>query len=366
MPRTVRFFTATDETPNGGVRGGMRRRILLLAVLFALAAFALGSGRTADHSAGSPISVAGIEAVGMTVGDMDRSIDFFTKVLSFEKVSDVEIAGEDYEHLEGVFGLRLRVVRLRLGDEYLELSEYLTPRGRAIPVSSRSHDRWFQHVAIIVSDMARAYGMLRAQKVEHVSTGPQKLPIWNPNAGGIQAFYFKDPDGHPLEILQFPAGRGNPKWHKPGDRLFLGIDHTAIVVGDTESSLRFYRDTLGLTVAGESENYGSEQEHLNQVFGARLRITALRAPEGPGIEFLEYLAPRDGRPYPAEIRANDLIHWETKLRVSHLDAAERILNARKTHFVSTGAVATPDMRLGFHKAMSVRDPDGHFLKLIAK
>ena len=30
------------------------------------------------------------------------------------------------------------------------------------------------------------------------------------------------------------------------------------------------------------------------MFGARLRITALRAHAGPGIEFLEYLAPRDG------------------------------------------------------------------------
>ena len=95
-------------------------------------------------------------------------------------------------------------------------------------------------------------------------------------------------------------------------RLFLGIDHTAIVVADTEASLAFYRDLLGLRVAGESVNYGPEQEHLNNVFGARLRITGLRAPRGPGIEFLEYLAPRNGRPATG-IQANDLAHWETTL-----------------------------------------------------
>src|SRR3712207_7016443 len=51
-----------------------------------------------------------------------------------------------------------------------------------------------------------------------------------------------------------------------------------------------------LAVAGASENYGTEQEHLNNVRGARLRITSLRAPRGGiGVEFLEYLAPRDGR-----------------------------------------------------------------------
>ncbi len=45
-------------------------------------------------------------------------------------------------------------------------------------------------------------------------------------------------------------------------------------------------------MAGTSENHGLEQERLNNVFGARLRITALRAARGPGVELLEYLAPR--------------------------------------------------------------------------
>src|SRR6185369_13604141 len=96
-------------------------------------------------------------------------------------------------------------------------------------------------------------------------------------------------------------------------KLFLGVDHTAIVVADTGASLRFYRDLLGMRVAGESENHGTEQEHLNNVFGARLRITALRAAAGPGIELLEYLAPGDGRIYPADSRANDLWSWQTRL-----------------------------------------------------
>ena len=244
--------------------------------------------------------VDGVDAIGITVSNMDRAVDFYSRVLTFEKVSDTEVAGESYEHLEGVFGLRLRVVRMRLGDEFMELTEYLAPKGRPIPVDSRSNDRWFQHIAIIVSDMDKAYARLRQNKVEHASSGPQRLPDWNKNAAGISAFYFKDPDGHPVEILQYPPDKGADKWHRPAGKLFLGIDHTAIVVWDTEASIKFYRDLLGMRVAGESENYGTEQEHLNNVFGAHLRITALRAASGPGIELLEYLAPRDGRPFPAD------------------------------------------------------------------
>ena len=124
-------------------------------------------------------------------------------------------------------------------------------------------------------------------QVEHASTGPQRLPDWNPNAGGISAFYFRDPDRHFLEIISFPGDKGSPKWHQATKEVFLGIDHTAIVVDDSNASLRFYRDMLGMQVAGESDNYDVEQEHLNNVFGARLRITALRAARGPGIELLE-------------------------------------------------------------------------------
>ena len=315
-------------------------------------------------SASEPKLVSGVDSIGLTVSDLDRSVEFYSRVLSFEVVSEFEVAGSDYEHLHGVFGLRARTARMRLGDEFIELTEYLAPKGRPAPVDARSNDRWFQHVAIIVSDMDRAYKRLRQHKVQHASSGPQRLPEWNKNAGGIQAFYFRDPDGHPLEILAFPPDKGDPKWHRPSGHLFLGIDHTAIVISDTEASLKFYRDIVGMQVAGESENYGPEQERLNNVFGARLRITALRAATGPGVEFLEYLSPRDGRPYPPDARSNDLIHWQTKFSGISVDKAAGHLRKSRSTFISAGAVELPDGEAGFRKSVIVRDPDGHAVQIV--
>lgn len=320
-------------------------------------------------SASQQQRVSAVDAVGITVSDMDKAVEFYTKVLSFEKVSDVEVAGESYEQLQGVFGLRMRVVRLKLGSEFIELTDYLAPEGKPVPVDSRSNDRWFQHFAIIVSDMDKAYAWLRQNKVQHASTSPQRLPDWNKNAGGIKAFYFKDPDGHALEILSFPPDKGLPKWHdlaKSG-KLFLGIDHTAIVVSNTEESLKFYRDALGLEVKGDSENYGTEQEHLNNVFGARLHITGLRPASdgnGIGIEFLEYLAPRDGRPYPHDAKANDLIHWQTNLKTNDSMFLMKMLLAGKYNFISSGLVTMPDNSFGFKQGFIVRDPDGHAMRII--
>ena len=310
--------------------------------------------------------VKSVDAVGMTVSDMDRSVEFFSKVLAFGKVSDIEVACSEYERLQGIFGARMRIALMRLGDEFIELTEYFAPKGRPIPLDSRSNDQWFQHIAIVVSDMDRAYQQLRAHEVQHTSTGPQRIPDWNKAAAGIKAFYFKDPDGHNLELIYFPPGKGNPKWQQTNGRLFLGVDHTAIAVSDTDRSLQFYRDILGMKLAGESENYGTEQEHLNNVFGSRVRISGLRAESGPGVEFLHYLTPTDGRLAPRDTRANDLWHWQTAMRVSRADAAAEKLKSGRVRFVSRGVVTIPDRVLGINKGFLVRDPDGHGVQLIEK
>jgi catechol 2,3-dioxygenase-like lactoylglutathione lyase family enzyme len=344
----------------------MKQRLALLALLLAPALHAQeaqhpwqGKGAVPRHAAESPAAepaspALAVAIVGMTVGDMDRSVKFYTGVLDFRVVSDDEAGGASYDSLQSLTGTSLRVVRLRLGDEDLQLTQYLNPRGRPAPADSRSNDRWFQHIAIIVSDMDGAYARLRRFQVTEVSAGPQLLPKTIPNAAGIRAFYFKDPDGHPLEVLQFPPDKGDPKWHGQTGRLFLGIDHTAIVVRDTRRSLAFYRDALGLRVAGESMNFGTEQERLNNVPGARLHITGLRAAAGPGIEFLEYLQPGDGRPYPQDERPNDLVHWQTTVSVPDLASAARAIRQGGFRVVS----------LGVANGFVVRDPDGHAIQLV--
>ena len=306
-----------------------------------------------------------VESVGMTVSDMDRAVEFYS-ALTFQKISDVEVLGEEFEHLEGVFGARMRIVRMQLGKEYLDLTQYLAPPGRPIPVDSRSNDLWFQHIAIVVRDMDQAFDKLRALKVQFVSTGPQTLPPSIKAAAGIKAFYFRDPDQHNLEIIYFPPGKGDPRWQEKTDNLFLGIDHTAIGISSTDASLHFYRDLLGLRRAGESENFGTEQEHLNQVFGARLRITGMRADSGPGVEFLEYLTPRDGRTRPADVHANDIVHWQTMIATDEIDLLAKKLRDAQVHFVSSGVVVMPNDKSGFSKGALVSDPDGHDLLLIQK
>ncbi len=172
--------------------------------------------------AGVPLPlVKGIDSIGLTVSDLDRSVEFYSSVLQFQKVSESEVDGDSYEHLAGVFGLRMRIARMKLGGEYLELTEFLAPRGgRPAPIDSRSNDRWFQHAAIIVSDMDCAYQRLRDYKVKHASSGrsfcPRGIPTPAASAPSISAI----PTTIPWRSCGSPPIRAIPSGTSPVTAFF--------------------------------------------------------------------------------------------------------------------------------------------------
>ena len=211
--------------------------------------------------------------------------------------------------------------------------------GRPYPDDVSASDLCFQHFAIVVTDMKRAYEQLRSTDGwSPISTnGPQQLPQ---SSGGVTAFKFRDPDGHPLEFLAFPQGKLPPHWQARscGD-LFLGIDHSAISVSDTERSEAFYK-ALGLRVAARSLNDGIEQEQLDGVSRPEVEVTALEAEEPtPHLELLCY---RSVSHRPAIVlRGNDV-------------AATRLVFER-------GLLSSA----GSNRREALIDPDGHHLMIVS-
>jgi catechol 2,3-dioxygenase-like lactoylglutathione lyase family enzyme len=313
-----------------------------------------------------------VAAVSITVEDMEREIDFFTKTLDFQKVKEETFTGQSVAALFGLGEtgtISVRAVTLQLGNEQIRLLDFEGIESRPIAPDTKSNDLWFQHLAIVVSDMDKAYQRLLAQKVVHVSTAPQTLPTYLPNAAGIKAFYFRDPEGHNLELIGFPPDKGNPKWQSTEltskmvhpdtiGNLFLGIDHTAIAISDNDNSFAFYRDGLGLDWGGHSENYGTEQEHLNQVFGARLDINGLHATNGFGVEFLRYIAPPNGRKIPSDTRPSDLWYYQTEILVENIEELKEKLKKQGFQSISNSKV-----QMGQSEEWLLRDPDGHAVLL---
>lgn len=304
------------------------------------------------------IIVTSVGCPNLPVTSLDRSIAFYMGVLDFHLQGVNNFS--DLTRLEPGMPANAQsfTAHMSLGDECLDLTEYRTPKGRPFPSGSRSNDLWFQHIAIVVSNMDEAYRLLRRDNVRFVSNTPQTLPQWNHEAAGISALYFRDPDGHYLELIHFPAGKGQPKWQIRSDALFLGIDHSAISIASTPRSLAFYRDRLHLHVTGTSDNYGSEQEHLSGVFDAHVLITSLRADNGIGVEFLDYLTPGSGRSILLSQGVNDIACWQLPLEVRESTSG---LSEKSLHWITLPANREHD-----REAAWIKDPDGHVLELLRK
>lgn len=313
------------------------------------------------------VQVQRIRAIGLTVTDADRSKDFYTQALGFEPVSDITVEGRDYSDIEGVPGAKIRIVTLQLGDEVIELMQYLNIEGEPILKDSQSNDLWFQHLAIAVNDMDRAYAHLQSFPIEPISVEPQTIPPGNKASAGVRAFKFKDPDRHDLELIWFPPDKGQDKWHQNSARLFLGIDHSAIAISNTEQSLQFYRDLLGMQVEGGSLNWRETQARMDNLPGAEVRITALRPRSGGlGIELLDYLVPPLGRPIPSDWKSCDIAHMQIELVVNDIEQAVDRLRENAVEFVSSRIVEFTDSSCPYRQGCLVKDPDGHGMLLITE
>lgn len=270
-------------------------------------------------------------------GDLPRAVAFYREALGFEILDT---------------GVDATASRLVLGEQELVLVAS-GPRGRPYPPHGRCCDPWFQHLAIVVADMEAAYAHLRRYSYEPITRGgPQQLP---PNTGAVAAFKFRDPDGHPLELLHFPRGSGDPRWQEaPG--LFLGIDHAAIVVASAERSIAFY-ERLGFSVAARSINTGPEQARLdNLAEDVRVEVVALQpiTPGPPHVELLAYQRPR-GATVAARAQLDDIAADQLVLETDDLAATTATL--RQAGAAPLAVEAGTSGRL-------VRDPDGHLLHWI--
>jgi catechol 2,3-dioxygenase-like lactoylglutathione lyase family enzyme len=228
------------------------------------------------------VRIAGLE---LPVHDLEQACEFYCDALGFTRVA--EHAG---------------AMELEIGGTQLLLRR---ANGRSMPARRRSHDRWFRHLAVSVRTMSIAYARLCERSVPFVSE-PVRLPHWNRAAAGIVAAYLWDPEGHPVELIEFPPDKGHDDVEDADRPIYLGIDHTAIVVADASLSETFYRARYGLEVESRSHNFGIEQARLSGLDDANVCITSLRGDGGIGLELLEYLAPPDGNDAPADTSDDDL------------------------------------------------------------
>lgn len=298
-------------------------------------------------------SIKRVAGFALVVDEIVEAELFYEEAFDFvtieRRVGDAGLAD-----LLGVPDARIRETVMAAGDERVSLLSF-DPPGRPYPPGSTSTDLWFQHLALIVSDMDKAYAYLvAAGRFTPISEGgPVELPA---ASGGVTAFKFRDAEGHPLELLEFPKGKGPDAWEaKRGDGVVLGIDHSAISVGDTARSVAFFEHAFGLTVGARSENVGPEQSRMDDVPDARVTVTGMMPGTAP--PHLELLGYHVGsrRPIAGATTSRDIAATHLVLETDDLATIVEALTREAARFVSPGIVTLADGA----QAIMVLDPDGH-------
>ena len=296
--------------------------------------------------------------VDITVADLDRAVGFFRDGLGMETGP---VQSSQDARWNALLGLEtstcMRTADICFDRETLRLAAF-DPPGSPYPTPRASNDPWFEHVALVAGDIQAVWSRLEKTTPETVTAGaPVVLP---PNTGSVTAFKFRDAEGHPLELLSFPAGIGDPRWQKGGAGI-RGFDHTAIVVTDLDRSLAVYTELLGMRIGGRSLNQGAGQDLLDGLPGCLVDVVALQPQDQPTphVELLHYREPPGHAPLPPP-RANDVASARQVHRVEGLEALVERLKSAGTAFVSDGAVSLADGAMG----AAVRDPDGHMIVLL--
>jgi catechol 2,3-dioxygenase-like lactoylglutathione lyase family enzyme len=142
----------------------------------------------------SSSTVAELNHVGITVTDLDASLEFYRDVVGFEVGLRTRAGGEWFDTLTRNEGADIEIAMLRLADFTLQLVQYHASGGATLPLAH--HKVGSPHLCIQVDDVD-----VRHEKI--VASG-----LYEPTAivdvlgTGIRSFYVHDPDGVPVELLQ--------------------------------------------------------------------------------------------------------------------------------------------------------------------
>jgi len=124
-----------------------------------------------------------IDHTTITVRDLNRSVDFYTRLLGFKPHHELWIPES-----------KLRIVFLRLGDGILELFGVPEIAGEAL--SNINEVVGYKHICLLVDSVDEEYHRLAAAGVKF-RIPPSTVQNW------VRIAFFSDPDGMDIELIQY-------------------------------------------------------------------------------------------------------------------------------------------------------------------
>ncbi|MFF2508176.1 VOC family protein [Streptomyces sp. NPDC058067] len=143
-----------------------------------------------------------VNHVGITVSDLDRSLDFYVRVLGGEHLGSWERSGPRIDAVTGYPGILVRqaFVRLSEGRALIELLQYVG--GSADVVDPDNGHAGAVHVAIDVTGLDALLTRVREEGVVVLS---EPIVAGDGPLEGCRVVYVLDPDRVRVELVEPPA-----------------------------------------------------------------------------------------------------------------------------------------------------------------
>lgn len=179
-----------------------------IAILFALAMMLV----TSAH-ANEPVSIRGIDHVGLTVPSIKEVAAFFTETFGCHHVTTIgpfptkNSRSVDRKELVAPRSSAVTIAMLRCGTgSNIELFEYENSKGKTTP--SNHEDLGFQHIAFYTDDIERATKQLKERGLTILG---EPMLMTSGDTAGETWVHFMSPWGIELELVQSPKGKAYEK-----------------------------------------------------------------------------------------------------------------------------------------------------------
>ncbi|HDH26575.1 MAG TPA: hypothetical protein ENH00_10365 [Actinobacteria bacterium] len=142
----------------------------------------------------------GVLHVGFTVANMDRSVEFYTRLFGIEPFVHRVYEDNYISQLVGYAGARLDTALYNIphSDTVLELIQYLEPKG--MPVNTETKNPGTAHLCLATTDLHADFNRMVELGATPRSEGPVK--ITSGINQGLRVCYFRDHDGITIELLE--------------------------------------------------------------------------------------------------------------------------------------------------------------------
>ena len=149
----------------------------------------------------------GIRWIGVSVTDLERSMDFYKKYLGFDKtVIDIhECFSGSIDEIAGSSQTEIRSCLLAnsKGNGMVEISEFIKPRGRSIPFCTNWGDFGYLQMCLLGNNIRGIEERFTKEDLD-IILPPQIMEADDPENAGLSFLYTRDPDGIPIEVMVLP------------------------------------------------------------------------------------------------------------------------------------------------------------------